>query len=151
MQSTINDDNDVIYDYDLTITLPHDNLFSPCFFESFSNAVPAGIDYLRLGRSRHLIRECTRELEDILEKKVRVRLVPTFGMKVASFVDKSKHVCFDFDSVSELNLEMDVVVEFDVMFELEFVSVFGLGFFVEDVFASEFDVVSESVSLLWFR
>ena len=97
MQSTINDDDDVIYDYDLTITLPHDNLFSPCFFESFSNAVPAGIDYLRLGRSRHLIRECTRELEDILEKKVRVRLVPTFGMKVASFVDKSKHVCFDFD------------------------------------------------------
>ena len=38
-----------------------------------------------------------RELEDILEKKVRVRLVPTFGMKVASFVDKSKHVCFDFN------------------------------------------------------
>ena len=97
MQSTINDDDDVIYDYDLTITLPHDNLFSPCFFESFSNDVLAGVDYLRIGRSRHLIRECTRELEDILEKKVRVRLVPTFGMKVASFVDKSKHVCFDFD------------------------------------------------------
>ena len=28
---------------------------------------------------------------------MRVRLVPTFGPKVASFVDKSKHVCFDFD------------------------------------------------------
>ena len=28
---------------------------------------------------------------------MRVRLVPTFGEKVASLVDKSKHVCFDFD------------------------------------------------------
>ena len=31
----------MIYDYDLTITLPHDNLFSPCFFESFPKALPA--------------------------------------------------------------------------------------------------------------
>ena len=32
-----------------------------------------------------------------LLQKVRVRLVPTFGTNVASLVDKSKHVCFDFD------------------------------------------------------
>ena len=44
------------------------------------------------------MRECTRELEDILEEKVRVRLVPTFGQNTyASCVEKSKHVCFDFD------------------------------------------------------
>ena len=81
----------------LTITLPHDNVCSPCFFEFFSNAIPFGINYFQLGCARHTTRDCTRELDDILEKKVRVRLIPTFGMKVASFVDKSRYVCFDFD------------------------------------------------------
>ena len=74
-------------------------LYSPCFFKCFSNACPPGIDYLRLDLERHvhIVRRCTRELQDILEKKVRVRLVPTFGEKVAALADKSKLVCFDFD------------------------------------------------------
>ena len=99
MQNTTYDDDDITYDYEITITLPHDGIFSPCFFESFSNAIPSGIDYLRVGPGRHghSVRECTRQLQDILEKKVRVRLVPNFGEKVASLADKSKHVCFDFD------------------------------------------------------
>jgi hypothetical protein len=106
LQSTIDDNDDVSYDYEITVTLSHDNLFSPCFFDSFSNAIPFGINYFQLGCARHITHNCTRELEDILEKKVRVRLIPTFGMKVASFVDSSKYVCFDYDTVM-LSLDDD--------------------------------------------
>ena len=103
MQTAVDDNDDAFYDYDITITLPHDGLFSPLFFDTFHNADTPGISYLQHRRARtHTIRNCTRELEAILEKKVRIRLVPTFGVWVAAFVDKSKYVCFDFDYDSVL-------------------------------------------------
>ena len=95
-----------IFDYDITITLPHDNLYSPCFIKCFPAAVPKDIDYYDIWRrtaedsedSCHTLSDhITTGLRLILNKHIRVRIVPTFGEKVASRVDISKQVCFDFD------------------------------------------------------
>ena len=95
-----------LFDYDITVTLPHDNLYSPCFIDCFDNAVPGDIDYSGIwcGTAedgdesvQKLSRHITTGLRLILKKDIRVRIVPTFGEKVASRVDISKKVCFDFD------------------------------------------------------
>ena len=90
-----------LFDYDITITLPHGNLYSPCFIDCFDNAVPEDIDYSGIWKrtaedsdeSFHKLGiHITAGLRLILNKDIRVRIVPTFGEKVASRVDISKQV-----------------------------------------------------------
>jgi hypothetical protein len=64
LQTAVDDDDDALYDYDLNITLPHDGLFSPLFFDTFPAAEPPGISYPQSGHARtNAICSCTHELE----------------------------------------------------------------------------------------